>query len=794
MRDAKSNEYKYEYDLNGNRTKTIYPDGSFVSSEYDARSRVTIQTDQHGYTTSYTYDGADRLTSVTDALGNITSYTYNEVGDLILVTDANGNVTKYSYDNFGRVIKVTNALGKTAEMSYDECGNVITATDFGGKLTTYAYDAYDRLISRKTDDGTVTYSYTSDGKLESVKDSLGTTKYIYDSMNGLTKVEYPNGKYISYTYDDYFRLTNVKTAYGTTSYEYDKLDRLIRVVDRNGYATLYEYDENGNRSAVRYANGIVVSYKYDEVNRLISEKALDKQGGLVAQYEYTLGAAGERIKVKELDRTVEYTYDALYRLTGEKITAADGTVTEYTYAYDNVSNRILKTENGAETTYTYNALNQLIAETGVTYQYDDSGNLISATSNAKSTLYEYNAENKLIRATVQEGNSVAVEEYEYDYAGNRTVKKSENDYTYYLNDVNGSLTQVLAELDADGNEKCFYTRGAEIISQDRNGTISYYLTDGHGSVRQLADSTGAVTDTYVYDAWGNLISSTGNTENSYLYCGEQLDSVTGLYYLRDRYMNPATGTFISMDTYQGSLFDPVSLHKYLYANANPVMNIDPSGYNTITIKDVATAFAVSAIVSEMVYSAEMFALNVYKNFKNKTFGNINLYVSKFVLIDFIVESLCNVTLVTAINVSQLVSEIFINDVIKNVLIGEYEAAVLFTSIRAYISEKVDKLQNLQKTSKRNLHHIVVQPSKKAIVARAVLLEIGIPINSSENLVSIKEYVHWFMHTDVYYAWVNSLIYSSYTFIGNNYTQQATNVHTTLAFIKNTITLIDRSIL
>jgi len=79
--------------------------------------------------------------------------------------------------------------------------------------------------------------------------------------------------------------------------------------------------------------------------------------------------------------------------------------------------------------------------------------------------------------------------------------------------------------------------------------------------------SGAVTDTYTYDAWGKLISSTGDTENSYLYCGEQLDSTTGLYYLRARYMNPSTGTFISMDTYQGSVFDPVSLHKYLYANA-----------------------------------------------------------------------------------------------------------------------------------------------------------------------------------------------------------------------------------
>jgi len=578
MTDAKGYKYTYEYDDNGNHIRTTYPDGSGVSSEYDARGRVTSQTDQHGNTTEYTYDAADRLTSVTDALGNVTIYTYDEVGNLISVTDANSNTTRYTYDDFGRVVKTTNALGKTAEVTYDISGNVLTSTDFAGKLTTYTYDSFDRLASKTTDDGTVQYSYTSDGKLSAVKDSTGTTKYTYDSMDGLKRVVYPNGEYVEYTYDDSCRLTAVKMAYGTTSYGYDKLDRLVRVVDRNGYATVYEYDENGNRSAVRYANGIVVSYKYDEVNRLISEKALDKQGGLVAQYEYTLGAAGERTKVKELDRTVEYTYDALYRLTGEKITAADGTITEYTYAYDKVSNRILKTENGAKTTYTYNAINQLVKENDTVYKYDDAGNLVSTTSSGKSTAYTYNAENKLIRATVQEGNNVSVEEYEYDYAGNRTVKKSENDYTYYLND-SSILTNVLVELDADGKEKCCYTIGADLISQERSGNISYYLTDGHGSVRQLADSMGKVTDTYVYDAWGNLISSTGDTENSYLYCGEQLDSTTGLYYLRARYMKPSTGTFISMDTYQGSIFDPTSLHKYLYANANPVMYTDPSGYS-----------------------------------------------------------------------------------------------------------------------------------------------------------------------------------------------------------------------
>lgn len=118
----------------------------------------------------------------------------------------------------------------------------------------------------------------------------------------------------------------------------------------------------------------------------------------------------------------------------------------------------------------------------------------------------------------------------------------------------------------------------ELISLERTGATRYYVFDGHGSARLLVDETGAVTDTYTYDAFGNLTDKTGTTENSYLYCGEQFEGTTGLYYLRARYMNPQTGTFISMDSYQGSIYDPVSLHKYLYANANPVMFTDPSGY------------------------------------------------------------------------------------------------------------------------------------------------------------------------------------------------------------------------
>ena len=61
------------------------------------------------------------------------------------------------------------------------------------------------------------------------------------------------------------------------------------------------------------------------------------------------------------------------------------------------------------------------------------------------------------------------------------------------------------------------------------------------------------------------------------YRGEQYDQDLGLYYLRARYYNPATGRFMSRDPLDGQLKDPKSLHKYLYAEGDSVDAIDPTG-------------------------------------------------------------------------------------------------------------------------------------------------------------------------------------------------------------------------
>lgn len=107
--------------------------------------------------------------------------------------------------------------------------------------------------------------------------------------------------------------------------------------------------------------------------------------------------------------------------------------------------------------------------------------------------------------------------------------------------------------------------------------------------RRVLLSECAITDTYDYDAFGNLLHSTGTTANNYLFAGEQFDTNLNLYYNRARYLSTNTGRFWTMDTYEGDPQSPLSLHKYLYTAANPVDVTDPSGQVGLVDDEVADA-------------------------------------------------------------------------------------------------------------------------------------------------------------------------------------------------------------
>ncbi len=116
-------------------------------------------------------------------------------------------------------------------------------------------------------------------------------------------------------------------------------------------------------------------------------------------------------------------------------------------------------------------------------------------------------------------------------------------------------------------------------------------------MRALTDTSGNVTDTYDYDAYGNLIHSTGTTPNNYLFAGEQFDPDLHLYYNRARYLNVSTGRFWSMDSFEGDDDEPASLHKYTYTENDPINAHDATGYQTEV--EEATEEAVDAVISSI---------------------------------------------------------------------------------------------------------------------------------------------------------------------------------------------------
>jgi RHS repeat-associated protein len=271
-------------------------------------------------------------------------------------------------------------------------------------------------------------------------------------------------------------------------------------------------------------------------------------------------------------RTVNYTYDDLYRLTSESIASdphgVNGTAT---YSYDPAGNRLNRSSSIAPVPSqisTYDPNDRLTSDT-----YDNNGNTTAANGNS----YSYDFENYLTRL-----NSGSVT-YVYDGDGNRVAKTVGGVTTNYLVDTNNptGYAQVVDELQGGVVIEQF-TYGHDLISRHCPVTsaypLSFYGYDGHGSVRLLTNAGGAITDAYDYDAFGNLIYRSGTTPNDYLYSGEQLDPNLGFYYLRARYMDPSSGRFLSMDGYEGNVFDPGSLHKYLYGRNQPVDRIDPSGH------------------------------------------------------------------------------------------------------------------------------------------------------------------------------------------------------------------------
>ncbi len=615
-RDANGRRTEFEYDEMGRLVRTLFADGSERKTFYDAAGRPRIEIDQNGKPTAFGYDVLDRLIAVTNALGQVTRYEYDDLGRKSAEIDANLHRTSFEYDALGRRTRRTLPDGTFETYDYDRSGRLASRTDFGGYTTLYHYDPVGRLIEKIPDprfgQAPVAFGYDALGRRTNMVDASGVTTYLYDQRNRLVAKATPQGA-LAYGYDANGNVNSIQSSNpnGTSVfYGYDALNRLSQVSGAHIGAANYTYDPVGNLQSFAQPNGVTSLCQYDGLSRLTNLFLAKGLQSAIGKFSYGLAPGGNRVSAVEVSFgspvnaqawgvSRSYNYDDLYRLTGE---AAGGSLGGYSmsYGYDPVGNRLSLDSTlplAPSSTYAYDSNDRLLTDA-----YDASGNTTNAVmrdayTGAQTVVSDrYDFENRLIERHTTINSQPATIYMTYDGDGNRVRKvvvtpTNSVDVSYLVDGVNPTgYSQVLEEITSVNGSPAsvtrVYTYGHQIINQDQwsqggGWTASFYGMDGHGSVRFLTDVNGAVTDTYSYDAFGILIAASGSTPNVYLFAGEQFDPDLNLYYLRARYHNPATGRFWGMDTFGGFGEDPRSLHKYAYAQNNPVNAIDPSGHFSV---------------------------------------------------------------------------------------------------------------------------------------------------------------------------------------------------------------------
>jgi RHS repeat-associated protein len=593
----------YSYDGDGDLVQTTAPptvsggSNQVTVDTYTPAGQMAAETTGYGTsaaaTVSYCYDPNGDKTATVYGDGNTSGTASCESSSPWIVSSSASPAqaayqTAYAYDSVGEQVSVTTPAtaaatsGATTTGTYDAVGNTLTRTDPDGVTTTWTYTPVNSIATVSYSGGSahsVSYAYDADGNRTAMGDATGSSSYTSDPFGELTSTTNGAGQVTGYGYNADGQPTGITyplpstatwASTGTVSYTYDHADQLTGVSDFNGNAIAIGNTADGSPNSVTLGStGDTVATTYSAADAASAIVLKNSSGTTLQSFSYSDSPAGTVLTETDTPSSAQtpatYTYDTKGRVTS----MTPGSSTADNYSFDASSN-----------------LTTL--PVGGTGSYDDNGELTSATLSGTVTSYSYNADGERLSA-VQGGSTVAsgtwngagqLASYDnaaadltaatYDGAGQRataTYGASTQDFVW--NDVS-PLAQVLM----DSGNAYIYTGGVAPAEQVNlaTGSVMYLVADSLGSVRGVVNGSGALGAATSYDAWGNPETTGGlSASTPFGYAGGYTDP-TGLIYLINRYYDPATGQFISVDPDLSQTVQP-----YGYASGNPVSEADPTG-------------------------------------------------------------------------------------------------------------------------------------------------------------------------------------------------------------------------
>jgi RHS repeat-associated protein len=567
---------------------------------------------QVGGSTTATGDVNVKSTFAYDVLGELTGYcparqVYSPGCDPTSGTDT--HAWHYAFDAMGRQttttppVNQTNTALTTTEQVYDTGGHLTSTCRYpagsacaatNSRHVDFTYDALGRVLTGKTYDRaagsdtlkfTKTLTWNADGSQASVNEGSQTFNWVYDTAGRLNQFKDGSTVKTAYTYNATTGTVATRTdgTMGTTSFDYDWANREKLITPPTSYTTstvTRTYRLDGTLATQAFSGSVTESLSYDAVKRPTGislntsgtastiSQTYDRGARVTAEGRSLTGISGD-----PGTGTQAFSYDGLGRVTG-----STGLSKSFTYTYDLDSDRLTRVDGSVSTTFTYDWTDQIVSQTisGMTktYAYDRYGNNTTAwDATSQSITYAYDEASRLTGITPQTGSAATLTVDALDRSKTRTVGANTDTYGFLgtsktAYETGAGTTDAL--LDLDGSRLAVKTAG----------TVSWVVFDLHGSVVALcpAGST-TLSDAYRYDAWGQAMTS-GATTNPWRYRGllDVSPNGTSVIMMGARYFAPHLGSFTQEDTVRGAAADPLSMNRYLYAEADPATLIDPDGH------------------------------------------------------------------------------------------------------------------------------------------------------------------------------------------------------------------------
>lgn len=644
--DGKTPNVSYSYNTDGN--KTSMSDGTGTTSyTYDAEERLTSVSNGAGSKVSYTYDPAGQLTSLTYPNGQNVTRTYDGAGRLTSVSDWLGNTTNFTDDANSNVTSIAYPNGVKTTSTFDNTDTPTTISDAKGStgLASFSYtrDNLGQVTSTTTtgiSDGPETYSYTQLNQLGSLNGSV----YNYDHANNITQLasgamqtfdaaseltsttqppstptldqqvstdskslfsnqlttptfSIKNGKELIIAYvtlDTQWPLnvggvsvsggglTWSRAAQGDThagtveiwqAYSNAPLtNTTVTATLKNwpffhGSLTVSTFTGAGTKvgaTATSEENSKSlpsVTLTTTKANSIVWADALDHDHATIVP------DSGQTLDHQYIDKSDNETFwvqntGSISKL-GSKVSIGDSS--PKTNPWDLLAIEIVPSQTSSSAT------------TSASFTYDTRGNRITETPTGGTTVnLAYDQANRLISY----GTNAT---YNYDGNGLRMSKTVSSITTAFAWDESANVPLLFA----DGANYYIYGVNGQAIEKISGTTVNYLHQDQQGSTRLITDANGNVVGTYSYDPYGDVTSHTGTVSTPLQYDGQYADAESGYIYLRARYYDPATGQFLNVDPIVNETGIP-----YLYADDNPINDIDPRGLFAVASCVLGTGTAV----------------------------------------------------------------------------------------------------------------------------------------------------------------------------------------------------------